>query len=73
MPEVRDDWPLATAVPDPDRAKLPQRSGAERASLIPLSVSKPLRLEVGVVVIGGLMGSSACGGLVKISTKSAAR
>lgn len=70
MPGVRDDWPLVSAAPEPDRAKLPQRSRAKNASLIPLAVPEPRVLEVAVVVIGGLMGSSACGGLVKISTKS---
>jgi hypothetical protein len=61
---------LVTSVPDPDRAKLPQRAG--RAGVENGRTMAPGHrvLELGVVIIGGLVGSSSCGGLVKISTKS---
>jgi hypothetical protein len=70
LPNLVDTPRLATPVPDPDRAKLSQRSGAPERAIIRTIAPEHRVLEVGVVVIGGLVGSSSCGGLVKNSTKS---
>jgi hypothetical protein len=55
LPNLLDARRLATSVPDPDRAKLSQRRDApERANGRTIG-SEQLLLEVGVVVIGGLV------------------
>jgi hypothetical protein len=70
LPNALDACFLANAATDPDRAKLSQRCGAEDAARDSIRAAEHRWLELAVVVIGGLVGSSSCGGLVKISTKS---
>jgi len=70
LPNTLDACFLATAATDPDRAKLSQRSGAEDAAEDGIRAPGRRGLGLAVVNIGGLVGSSSCGGLVKISTKS---
>jgi hypothetical protein len=69
LPNTLDACFLATAATDPDRAKLSQRCGAEDAVRDHERAPEHRGLELAVVNIGGLVGSSSCGGLVKISTK----
>ena len=53
-----------------DRAKLSQRADAAARGDRPRTQPRNGGSGRGVVIIGGLVGSSSCGGLVKISTKS---
>jgi len=46
---------LATSVPDPDRAKLSQRQGVTGPAIGRTMAPRRRVLEVGVVVIGGLV------------------